>query len=614
MRAIPLAEALRLVKAGRLDDAEMACRQVLASRTDDASACDLLAGIVYQRGRPAEAVELAHRAVGLAPTQPTYRVKLGALLCSAGRPAEALAVLNAGLLAGKRIPELHNNLAIALKQLGRLEEAIMSFRRAIALRPAYAEAHFNLGGVLRKAGRLADALAAYERTITLWPACVPAYAAMAEAYGEQGRQEDAISSQRRALTLHPDNSAIHSDLLFTLHYLPTVSPQQLLEEAKEWARRHGSRPGLRPLPDNDRTADRRLRVGYLSPDFRAHTLAHFIEPLLSAHDRGQFEVYCYSAVLHPDPVTDRLRKLADVWREVRDLDDDAAARLIRQDEIDILVDLSGHMAANRLLVLVRRPAPVQVQIYYAGTTGLPQIDYRITDNYSDPPGAEAFYTERLTRLPDCAWLDKPSDPSPAVGPLPAHSAGHITFGCLNKLVKVTDETIALWCRILGAVPGSRLMLLSPADNPKLLQRFAERGIAADRIELIGRRSRHDYLELFNRIDIALDPFPYNGDTTTCDGFWMGVPLVTLAGQAFVSCRGVSHLGNVGLSELVAASQDEYVDIATALACDLPRLADLRSGLRGRMAGSPLMDYARYTANLEAAYRQMWRAWCGAERR
>jgi len=613
MQTAELTEALRLSKAGRLGDAETACRRSLALRASDPRACDLLAGIVYQRGRPGEALELAGRAVGLAPAEPAYRVKLGALLCSAGRPADAVAFLSEGLPAGERIPELHNNLAIALKQLGRLEEAIESFRKATALRPDYAEAHFNLGGALRKAGRPGDALAAYERAVALWPRFAAAHAAMADAYGDQARQDEAIACQRRALELRPDNAAANGDLLFTLHYSPKFSPARLLEEAKRWGRRNGGAVSILTPPDNDRTPDRRLRIGYLSPDFRAHTLAHFFEPLLPAHDRSQFEVYCYSAVVQPDPVTDRLRRLADVWREVRDLDDDSAARLIRQDGIDILVDLTGHMAASRLLVLARRAAPVQVQVYYAGTTGLPAVDYRITDCYSDPPGADVFYTERLIHLPDCAWVYRPSDESPEVGPLPAAAVGHITFGCLNKPIKMTGHAIELWRRIMQAVPGSRLLLLSPTDNPALRGQFTARGIEAGRVELAGRRRRREYLELFNRIDIALDPFPYNGDTTTCDGFWMGVPLVTLAGEAFVSRRGVSHLCNVGLRELVASSDDEYVRIAAGLASDLSRLADIRHGLRARMARSPLMDYAGYTANLESAYRQMWRAWCASGR-
>ena len=609
MRTAELTAALRLNKAGRLGDAETACRRSLALRANDPTACDLLAGIVYQRGRAGEALELAGRAVALAPAEPAYRVKLGALLCSAGRPADALAFLSEALPAGERIPELHNNLAIALKQLGRLEEAIASFRKATTLRPDYAEAHFNLGGALRKDGRPGDALAAYERVIALWPGFAAAYAAMADAYGDQARQDEAIACQRRALGLGPQNGAANGDLLFTLHYSPKFSPAQQLEKAKQWGRRNGSMVKALPAPDNDRTPGRRLRIGYLSPDFRAHTLAHFIEPLLPAHDRSQFEVYCYSAVIQPDPVTDRLRKLADVWRDVRELEDDSAARLVRQDGIDILVDLAGHMGGSRLRVLARRPAPVQVQVYYAGTTGLPAVDYRITDNYSDPPGADAFYTERLIRLPDCAWVYRPSDGSPEVGPLPAAATGHVTLGCLNKPIKITEQAVELWRRIMQAVPGSRLLLLSPTENPALLGQFTARGIDAGRVELASRRRRREYLELFNRIDIALDPFPYNGDTTTCDGFWMGVPLVTLAGQAFVSRRGVSHLCNVGLSELVASSEDDYVRIATALANDLPRLAHLRRGWRERMAGSPLMDYTRYTANLEAAYRRMWRQWC-----
>jgi len=466
--------------------------------------------------------------------------------------------------------------------------------------------------VLARLGEAGAALAEYQEALRLRPEYFKVNWGIAVAAGELGDAEQGIGAYRRAMDANPRSAAAHSALLYTMHYSPRYTPAQLLEEAKRWAERHAQFRSDAGRPhDNQVDGDRRLRIGYLSPDFRQHTIAHLIEPLLESHDRRAFELWCYSAVLVPDEMTRRMRGLADAWVDVSRLSGTAVAERIRADRVDILVDLAGHMGEHRLLVMARRPAPVQVQLGYAGTTGLPQIGYRITDNHCDPPGTEAFYSERLARLPDCAWLYKPSDPSPAVGPLPALAAGHMTFGCLNKLVKITDEAIGLWGRIMELVPGSRLVLLSPADNSRLLERFAERGIAADRIELAGRRSRHDYLALFNRIDIALDPFPYNGDTTTCDGFWMGVPLVTLAGEAFVARRGVSHLMNVGLGELAAQTPEQYVQIAVSLAGDLERLSRLRATLRQRLLASPLCDAPRYAAHLEAAYREMWQAWCGA---
>ena len=609
-----LAEASELQKQGRLDDAEAECRRELRARPFDPGPCHMLGTILHQRGQLPEATELMRRAVAMAPSAAKLRVNLGALLGQSGKLGEAVDQFLHAVKLGGNIPELHGNLGVAFEKLGRMSEAVAAYRTAVYLKPDYVEARLNLGNALRQVGDVSAALGEYREALRLRPQFARAYGGLADAAADLGDAEEAVALYRRRVDAEPGSAAGHSALLYTMHYSSGLTPLQLREEARQWAARHAQFPSDRAAPhDNEKNSERRLRIGYLSPDFRAHTLAHFAEPLLEAHDRKQFEVRCYSAVLFPDQVTRRLGKLPDAWVDISRLSDADAARRIRADRVDILVDLAGHMGDHRLLVLARRPAPVQVQIYYAGTTGLPQIDYRITDAQSDPPAADAFYTERLVRLPDCPWLYKPSDPSPAVGPLPALSAGHVTFGCLNKLVKVTDVAIALWCRILLAVPGSRLLLLGPQENAQLTARFALHGISADRLEVAGHCPRDGYLELFNRIDIALDPFPYNGDTTTCDGFWMGVPLVALAGEAFVSRRGVSHLTNVGLGELVAQTPEQYMQIAIALAGDLERLSGLRATLRQRLLRSPLCDAPRYAAHLEAAYRRMWREWCAAKR-
>ena len=552
-------------------------------------------------------LESAARAVALSPQEPRLRIRLAAHLCAAGRPGEAMEHLLAGLRIKGDIPDLHNNMGVALRQMGRGREAALAFANAIRLSPAYADAHFNLAATLRAMGGLEESIASYRRVIELRRDFPQAYVGLSEALaGRSCSQEEAIACRRRAVELLPHDAVCHSDLLFTLHYSSRVSANQRLEEAREWARRHGAARPL-PAPDVDRMPGRPLRIGYLSPDFRAHTIAHLIEPILESHDRGRFHTYCYSSVQRPDSVTERLKGLADEWRDVSRMSDDEAAATIRRDRIDILVELAGHMAGNRLLVLARRPAPIQVQLGYAGTTGLPSVDYRITDHYSDPPEAEAFYTERLIRLPDCAWPYKPSADSPEVGPLPSLASGRITFGCLNKPAKITDESAAMWGRVLAAVPDSRLIVLSTPGSRGLLDNFNRNGIPPGRVELCPARPRAQYLELFNRIDIALDPFPYTGDTTTCDGLWMGVPLVTLSGVAFVSRRGVCYLEAVGLSELVAESGDEYVAKAVELAGDLQRLAGIRAALRERMHQSPVTDDRRYTAGLEAALGHVWQS-------
>lgn len=557
-------------------------------------------------GGPGE-LKSAAQAVALSPEEPRLRIRLAAHLCAASRPSEAMDHLLAALRIRGDIPDLHNNMGVALRQMGRGREAALAFANAIRLSPEYADAHFNLAAALRAMGRTDESIASYRRFIELRGNSPEGYIGLSEALAAQPcTQEEVIACRRRAVELKPHDAACHSDLLFTLHYSSHVSPVRRLEEARKWARRHGQ---IQPLPASeiDRTPGRPLRIGYLSPDFRAHTIAHLIEPILDSHDRGRFRIYCYSSVQRPDCVTERLRGLADEWRDVSRISDDEAAATVRRDRIDILVELAGHMGGNRLLVLARRPAPVQVQLGYAGTTGLPSVDYRITDNHSDPPGTEVFYTEKLIRLTDCAWPYKPSPDSPAVGPLPALAARHVTFGCLNKSAKISDRSAALWGQILAAVPGSRLVVLSAAENRGALEQFERNGIPPDRVELSPPRPRVQYLQLFNRIDIALDPFPYNGDTTTCDGLWMGVPLVTLAGEAFVSRRGLCYLAGAGLSELVAESGDDYVAKAVQLASDRHRLAGIRMALRERMRQSPLTNGPRYTASLEGAFSQMWRS-------
>jgi protein O-GlcNAc transferase len=599
-------KAAELRRAGKRTEAEAECRRLLRNGHRTAECLNLLATLLHETGRTAEALEPMQQAVAMSPRIPEPRINLAAMLGSLGRLEEGLDQLFEAVKLRGDIPELHNNLGVTLENLGRLTEAESSYRTAAAMRPEYIDAHSNLGNALRKQGKLDPAIASYRQAIALRNVFPAAHVGLAEAMAQQGNVEEAIACRRRIIQMAPNIPALHSDLLYTLLYSSRLTPADLLKEAKEWAHRHGTARSL-PPHQIDRTPGRRLRIGYLSPDFRAHTIAHLIEPILESHDRKRFEVFCYSSVQRPDAVTGRLKGLADQWRDVSRVSDDEAAAMIRRDRIDILVELAGHMGGNRLLVLARRPAPVQVQLGYAGTTGLPSVDYRITDPHSDPPGAEAYYSEKLVRLPDCAWPYKPSADSPEVGPLPALSAGHVTFGCLNKPVKITDEAAALWGRILAAVPGSKLMVLSAADNGGLLEKFERKGIPPDRLELSPPRPRAQYLDLFNRIDIALDPFPYNGDTTTCDGLWMGVPLVTLAGNAFVSRRGVCYLAGVGLSELVAGSSEKYVAKAVELAGNLQHLSGIRATLRERMQQSPLTNGSKYTAGLEAALGEMWRA-------
>jgi len=335
--------------------------------------------------------------------------------------------------------------------------------------------------------------------------------------------------------------------------------------------------------------------------------------VLESHNHELFEIFCYSSVRIPDTMTGHFRGQVDVWRNVLGLTDEQVAQAIRQDGIDILVDLTMHMARNRLLVFARKPAPVQVTyLAYCGTTGLSAMDYRLTDPYLDPPDQDQrFYSERSVCLPETYWCYRPAPSTPAVNSVPALKRGYATFGCLNNFCKVTPPTLAAWCRILQAMPSARLLLhASEGSHRRSVQEvLAGQGIAAQRLAFVGSLPLEEYFKAYEQIDVALDPLTYGGGTTTCDALWMGVPVVSLAGQTAVGRGGVSILSNVGVPELVARDAEQYVRIGVDLAHDWSRLCELRATLRDRMQNSPLMDAGRFTRNLEAAYREMWTRWC-----
>ncbi len=363
--------------------------------------------------------------------------------------------------------------------------------------------------------------------------------------------------------------------------------------------------------------ERRLRIGYVSADFRMHSVAFFLEPLLANRDTGQFEVICYSEVGWADEMTANLRSLSDGWRDTRGLSDSGVHSMIQADSIDILVDLAGLTYGNRLEVFAMKPAPVQVNyLGYAGTTGLSRMDYRITDNLPDPPGdSDRYHTETLIRLPQCFLCYKPPPASPPVSPLPSQTSGHVTFGSFNDLSKVTPDVVGVWAEILKLVPGSRCVckarrLRDASIRARYHELFSSHGISSDRIDLLGQvESITAHLELYSRVDIALDTFPYNGTTTTCEALWMGVPVVGIRGERHISRVGLSLLLNLGLDELVADDTQGYIATALGLVNNPGYLSELRSGLRERMAASPVCDAMNFTRQLEYAYRDMWRTYC-----
>jgi protein O-GlcNAc transferase len=566
-------------------------------------------------GQAAGAVEAYRRSLAIAPDLVAAVNGLGVALQALGDLGAASEALRA---APRRRPEdtdILTNLGTVLVAHGEVDEGISLLRKSTSLDPTDATAFSNLGNALFLIGHLSEAVTACEAAVRLKPGYADAYSNLGTALGNQGRLADATAAFERALALDPDHSSSFSNLLFLSNYDPDMSPAALAELHRGFGRRYES-AGVAPH-DVDRDPGRTLRVGYVSPDFRQHSVAYFAEPLLAAHDPGAFEVTCYAAVKKRDDVTERLQSRAGTWRNILGMSDAAAAECIRADRIDILVDLAGHTAGNRLGIFARKPAPVQATyIGYPNTTGLARVDYRLTDASADPLGEDAsLYTEQLYRLPRCFLAYGPPPEAPPVTARPGAAAGHVTFGSFNALTKVNPRTVAIWAAILHAAPNARLVLknsslVDAGTQARYRDLFATHGIAGDRLDLVGYLpERGGHLALYNRIDIALDTFPYNGTTTTCEALWMGVPVVSVRGDCHASRVGASLLAAVGLDELVAPSLEAYVALARDLAADPARLAAISRSLRGRLEASPLLDARSLARALEAAYREMWQRWC-----
>ncbi|TDG21619.1 tetratricopeptide repeat protein [Paraburkholderia silviterrae] len=608
------------------DEAEAALRRAIELNPELAAAHFNLGNLLCER-RPDVAAQALRRAVALQPDFAVAWVNLAHTLAKTHRE-EAEAAARQAVALDPGLADAHYNLG-TLIGVAQPDEAAGALRRAVALQPDHRLAWHHLGLVL-KGERLHEAEAALRRAIELDRTDPAGHAVLGNVLLDMGRLDESVASYREALALASasnDSSSdiviAHYDLIFALAF-QTDDPQALLDECRRFAARFETplleaartQPHDAPPPRDDELAPgRRLRIGYVSPDFRSHCQALFTVPLLSHHDHAAFEIVCYASVAKPDAMTQHIKSLVDVWRDVHTLDDAALAQQIRDDRIDILVDLTMHMASGRRLLFARRPAPVQLAwLAYPGTTGSTAMDYRLTDPWLDPadePGRDALYSERSLRLPDAFWCYEAQIAGLAVNALPAAAGAPLTFGCLNNPAKITDHALRLWSGVLAAVPHARLLLLAPPGLPRetLSARAQAQGIDPERVAFVGHQTRHLYLETYHRIDLALDSFPYNGHTTSLDAFWMGVPVVTRTGRSAASRGGWSIAANLGVPELVAHTDEAFVRIAVELARDLPRLAALRAGLRARMEASPLMDAPSFAANIESAYRQMWHAHC-----
>ena len=498
------------------------------------------------------------------------------------------------------------------------ERALECYAHILAIHPDDPEYLIYAGEINRRAGCLARALELSERALTLRPQDSRAWQVRGSALEELDRLVEALECLRHALELKPADIDTHSSLLFLLSRADLLPPQEVTAEFRRWGELHADPLSVAAEPHaNPPEPDRLLRIGYVSADFRRHAMAYFTEPFLAHHDRRTVRVYCYSNCARPDDVTQHLRGLADEWRDIASLADDEAARLIRSDGIDILVDLAGHTGGNRLLLFARRPAPIQMTwLGYLGGTGMAAMDYRITDHYADPEGeADNQYRERLLRLPHSKWCYLPPAAMPACNALPAQSRGYVTFGSFCSFPRVSNDTMRAWALLLQRLPDARLRVVTAPSGESLdrmLEIFDAAGVHADRLDLVGRLPLEAYLQQYLQIDIALDPFPMNGGTTTCEALWLGVPVVSRSGRSGASRSGISLLTNAGLEQLVARSWEGYVDIALGLAADLPALARLRTTLRERLRASPLLDAECFTRDLETLYRGAWRNWCGGQ--
>jgi protein O-GlcNAc transferase len=612
MPAASFEYAMKLGRNGRWADAEHACLDVLAREPNHVGALLLAGESALRMGKLQVAAQRLLAAAGAGPHG----------------PEEALQPFVRALAIEPQRAELHHWHGELLQKLGRWDEAIGAFRRASQIDPRQPGTQFCLGEVLVRRGVLDAAAAAFRAVIRLIGE-TPGYTSfLAKAYGGlgwalhlNGEHDGAIDAIRRSLTLAP-NPGTHSELIYDLQYWPAADAEAILREALEWDRLYASPLGASVAPHkNDPNPERRLRIGYVSGDFRAHTHRFFVPPVFEGHDRKNFEIIAYSNVTTPDDVTAWMRSRADSWRDISGMDDESAARRIRKDRVDILVDLTMHTNFARLLTFARKPAPIQVcWLGYPGTTGLRAIDYRVTDPHLDPTelDGDAYdraYREKPIRLADTFWCYRPLYPSEEVGPLPARTAGHVTFGCLGKFAKVNDGVLDLWARVLRDKPGSRCLLrvLSEGARQRVREHLGHADVSPDRVEFVGDEPLPGFLANYRRIDIGLDTLPYGGHTGSLESFYMGVPVVTQVGRTAVGRAGLGFARNLGLEELVASNADEYVRIASGLARDVDKLAELRAGLRARMLASPLMDEARFVRQLENGYREAWRRWCVGSR-
>ena len=614
-----LASADALLEKGQVGPAIEALDAALAQRPDFAPASFALAQALWMRGDLEGAAEKLRDGLRFMPHVAEAHNNLGLVYNALGRYEAAIESFNRALAIHPGVAWVHCNLGNALQAKGEADAAIASYRRALALDRRHAESHFNLANVLKDRGDLDGAAAAYRQALSLRPDHALGHVALGSALQSQGELDAALASFRKALSLDPESADARSGVLFTINIHPGFAATERVAEA----RRHGAALARRARPftswnvdEADRTSggSMPLRVGLVSGDLREHPVGFFLESVLRHIDPDRIALIAYPTLSREDALSARIKARLAGWNPIAGLDDEAAARKIREDRVHVLVDLSGHTALNRLPVFAWKPAPVQLSwLGYFATTGVAAIDYLLADRVSVPESVRDQFTEAVWYLPDSRLCFTP--PASAtrleLAPPPALHNLWISFGSFQNILKLNDAVLAAWGRIFHALPRARLrvqndaMAFEPA-RARLLQRLARFGIAADRMTLSGPMPRDAYLRAHAEVDIILDTFPYTGATTTCEALWMGVPTLTIAGDTLVSRQGASLLASAGLSDWIASDEAAYQTLAVDFASDLDRLGRLRSSLRDQLVASALCDAPRFARNFEEALLAMWR--------
>ncbi len=610
-------QALAAHQAGNLPVAVKLYQQILQGDPGNVNALHLLGCLTHQTGNHTASIQYLQKAIALYPQAHASHYVLGSAYQALGRRGEAAVSYEKALRLKPDYIEALNNLGVLHKESRNWEAAEQYFLKILQLRPDYADGRHNLGLLFFTRGNNEAAIVHSREALRLNPNHVEALVNLANALKNQGEMDDAIQHYRKVLSLAPNHPSAHSNLLFAMNYHPSIEPEEVYDEHRRWATKMTlTSEAPPPAFENDPNPERRLRIGYVSPDFRQHPVAFFIVDLLAKHNRDRFEIFCYSNVANPDAVTEKLKGLVGQWRNIHGVSDREVIRTICGDQIDILIDLAGHTADNRLSLFVEKPAPVQVTyLAYPNTTGLRSINYRITDAWCDPPGkTEHLNSEELIRLPHSFFCFHPPENAPEIGPLPSLKKGFVTFGSFNNIAKISTEVLELWAKIMDAAPNSRLLMQSGGLNDISVRRrietfLADHGVSEERLEMLGPTPFVEHLALHHSVDIALDSFPWCGHTTTCNTLWMGVPVVTLSGKNCIGRMGTSILSNLDLQELIAETPHEYVEKVVSLTGDPDTMQRLRAELRERVKNSNLTNVQGFANGLEDAFRCVWRRWC-----